>query len=59
MIFDRLETAIKPTPFKNLLNSVFGGKTVTQLTCPDCKHVRNKEETFFNISLPIKNQKNL
>jgi len=33
MIFDRLETALKPTPFKNILESVFGGKTVTQLTC--------------------------
>jgi ubiquitin carboxyl-terminal hydrolase 34 len=33
MIFDKLETAIKPTPFKYLLDGVYGGKTCTQLVC--------------------------
>lgn len=59
MIFDRLEYALKPTPFRNILESIFGGKTVTQLKCSECNHIRNKEENFFNISLPIKNQKTL
>jgi ubiquitin carboxyl-terminal hydrolase 34 len=59
MILERLENALKPTPFRTILESVFGGKTVTQLTCAQCKYVRNKEETFFNLSLPIKNQKTL
>jgi len=29
MILDRIETAIKPTPFRYLLDGVYGGKTCT------------------------------
>lgn len=29
MIFDKLETSIKPTPFRYLLDGVYGGKTCT------------------------------
>ena len=59
MIFDKLETSLKPTPFKYIMDGVYGGKTCTQLICSKCDNVRNKIEQFYNISLPIKNLKNL
>jgi len=33
IIFDRVENALKPTPKKYLLQSIFGGKTCSQLVC--------------------------
>lgn len=54
MLFDRLENALKPTPFKNILNDIFGGKICSQLTCHTCKQVKSRYEPFFNLSLPIK-----
>ena len=59
MIFDKLENALKGTPYKKLLDGVYGGKTCTQLTCSECNYVRTKEEQFYNLSLTIKNLKNL
>ncbi len=59
MIFDKLENALKGTPFNKLLDGVYGGKTCTQLTCSECNYVRNKEEQFYNLSLTINNLKNL
>ena len=44
MIFDKLETALKPTPFKYLMDGVYGGKTCTKLVCSKCGNVRNKVE---------------
>ena len=59
MMFDKIETAIKTTPFKYLLDGVYGGKTCTQLVCQQCQNVRNKQEQFYNLSIPIKNLKNI
>ena len=33
VIFDRIETALRPTPQKYLLYSVFGGKNCNQCIC--------------------------
>jgi ubiquitin carboxyl-terminal hydrolase 34 len=55
MILDRIETPLKTTPFKHLMDGIFGGKTCTQMTCTKCNYIKNKEETFLNLSLPMKN----
>ena len=59
MIFDKLETGLKQTPFRHILDSVYGGKTCQQLICSNCKHVRSREDTFYNISLEVKNMKTI
>ena len=58
--FDKIDEAIKPTNFKYLLNSVFGGKTCSQLICENgCGNIKNRFEDFYNLSLEVNNMKNL
>ncbi|CAD8179644.1 unnamed protein product [Paramecium octaurelia] len=59
MIFDKLENMLKETVYKNIMDGVFGGKTCTQIQCQNCKVTKSKDEIFYNLSLPIKNLKNL
>ncbi|EGR27434.1 hypothetical protein IMG5_196170 [Ichthyophthirius multifiliis] len=59
MIFDKLENSLKNTPFKKILEGVYGGKTCTQLICQNCKHLSNVFETFYSLSVEVKNQKTL
>ena len=60
MIFEKLETALKKTSFKNILESIFGGKTTTQLICAGgCNKVKSREENFYNLSLEVRNQKTI
>ena len=33
MIFDKLENGLKDTPFKYILEGIFGGSTLGQLIC--------------------------
>lgn len=57
---EKIENHIKPTPYRYLLNSVFGGKTCSQLLCEQgCGSASNKFEDFFNLSLEVANQKTL
>jgi ubiquitin carboxyl-terminal hydrolase 34 len=58
VLFDRLENSLKPTPKKYLLQSVFMGKTVSQLIFP-CGRVQNRVEDFYNLSLPVKDFNNV
>lgn len=57
--FDKLETALKPTPFKGILDSVYGGKKVNVIECKGCGYVRANEELFYNLSVEAKNMNNL
>lgn len=59
MIFDKLENGISRTPFKKLLNGVYGGSTCNQLKCSSCGMVRNRIEQFYNLSVEVKNQTTL
>ena len=59
MIFDKLETGLKSTPFRHILNSVYGGKTCQQLICSNCHHVKSRDDTFYNLSLEVKNMKTI
>lgn len=54
VLFDRMEKVLKPTPRKYLVQSVFGGKTCSQLVCSECHKVKNKIEDYYNLSLTVK-----
>jgi len=56
-IFDRLENGLKQTPFRHILEGVYGGKTSNQIICHGCKNVREKEEPFYNMSVEVRNMK--
>jgi len=55
--FDRLETALKGTSREKLLQSVFRGRTCSQLVCAECGKCRNRVEDFYNLSLTVKDLK--
>lgn len=60
LVFDRLENLLRGTPEKYLLNSVFGGKTCSQIVCKGgCGSVRNTYEDFYNLSLGVKGHRTL
>ena len=59
MIFDKLENGLKATPFKSLLDNVYGGRVCTQLICSECGKKKEREELFYNLSLEVKNLKTL
>lgn len=59
LLFDRLETALKPTSRKYLLQSIFGGKQCSQMVCTECGKVKNRHEEYLNLSLNIKDIKDV
>lgn len=59
MLFDKLETGIKETPFKNIIQSIYGGKYCSQLVCSSCNKISERHENFFNLSLEVKGHKNI
>jgi ubiquitin carboxyl-terminal hydrolase 34 len=59
VLFDRLESLLKPTSQKYLLQNVFGGKTCSIMRCKNCGNLRKNSEAFFNLSLEVKNQKDI
>lgn len=54
--FDRLETLLRGTSQKYLLQSVFGGRTCSMMKCKNCGNLRQNKEDFYNLSLEVKNQ---
>lgn len=56
-IFDRLEKGLKQTPFRQIMEGVYGGKTSNQIICHGCKNIRKKEEPFYNMSVEVRNMK--
>ena len=59
IIFDRLERIFKNTPYNLILQSVFGGKSCSQVVCKMCGNISSTYEDYFTLSLEIKNQKSL
>lgn len=59
MVIDQLEKCVKDTPFKTIFENIYGGKTTNMLTCDKCQKVKTREETFYSLSLEVKNSKNL
>ena len=59
VFFDRLEEALKPTPRKYLLQSIFGGKNISQMVCKECGKVKNRKEDYYNLTLTVKDLKSV
>lgn len=59
MIFDKIDNEVKNTYFTNLINEVFGGKTIVTIECQNCKKPKYRIQDFNNISLEVKNLKNI
>ena len=43
LLFERLEKGLAGTPFKQVLQSIYGGTNCNQLVCSNCKHVKENE----------------
>lgn len=59
MIFDKLEEAIKNTPFKRVIDTIYRGKLTNTLTCSKCKKGKSREEIFYSLQADIRNSKTL
>lgn len=59
IFFDKLDNTLKPTPFRNVLSDVYGGKHISVIECSICGNLRTREEVFYNLSLEVKNLKNI
>lgn len=59
ILFDRIDTSLKHTERKYLVNNIFGGKQVSQMVCPECGKVKNKHDDFLTISLPVRDSKSV
>jgi ubiquitin carboxyl-terminal hydrolase 34 len=59
-IIDKIEFALKPTPYKYLLQSVFGGKICSQVICEGgCGKVSSRYEDYYSLSLEVNNMKTI
>lgn len=56
---DRIERGLKDTRHKYLVESIFGGKTVSQMRCPECNYVKDRLEDFSNKTLTVKDFKSV
>ena len=56
----RIETQLKNTKFEYLLQDCFGGKVSNQMICQGgCNKIREREQDFQMISLPIKGRESM
>ena len=58
-IIEKLEATLKGTPYSHLLRDVFGGKTISTMTCQSCSKPRYNAEEFRSILLEIKEKKTM
>ena len=56
---DKIENSLKKTKYKYIVNDVFTGRTCSSVLCQGCKHVSNRFEDFYNLTLEVKNINNL
>ena len=57
--FDKMENNLKKSKYKYIINDVFIGRTCSSVICDSCKHVSNRFEDFYNLTLEVKNINNL
>ena len=56
---DKIENSLKKTKYKYIVNDVFTGRTCSSVLCQGCKHISNRFEDFYNLTLEVKNINNL
>jgi len=55
-----MDNILEKTQFKYIIDSVFGGQTCSQLICEEgCGSIKTKYEPFYNLSLEVKNLKDV
>jgi ubiquitin C-terminal hydrolase len=60
LLCERIEDALKNTPQKNLLHSIFGGVLQQSVICGEnSTHCSERNETFFRLSLHINDKSSL
>jgi ubiquitin carboxyl-terminal hydrolase 34 len=59
MFFDRLESGIKEHPLRRLVDNFYLGKNANLFSCHACNQTKKVEESFYSITLEVKNSKNL
>ena len=57
--FDKMENYLRNNKYKYIINDVFVGRTCSSVICDSCKHVSNRFEDFYNLTLEVKNINNL
>ena len=56
---DMIQTSIENTKYKNLMEDIFYGKTKEKKICGGCNNETYKEDEFKNISLEVKDMKDI
>jgi hypothetical protein len=59
MFMDRLEGLIKGTKQENVIKQHFGGVLSNEFICKGCPHYSEREESFINVNLQVKNKKSI
>uniref|UniRef100_A0A6B2KW10 USP domain-containing protein n=1 Tax=Arcella intermedia TaxID=1963864 RepID=A0A6B2KW10_9EUKA len=58
-LFDKIESLLKDTPQKKMLDHFFGGNLVNQIISKECDHCSERIESFFTLSLEVKNKNHI
>ena len=56
---DKIENCLKKTKLKYIVTDIFTGKYCNSVTCENCKHISNRFEDFYNLTVEVKNCTNL
>jgi ubiquitin carboxyl-terminal hydrolase 34 len=56
---DKIENSLKSTKYRYIIDNIFTGKTCSSVICEECNTISNRLENFYNLTLEVKNIKNL
>ena len=56
---DKIENSLKNTKYRYIIDNIFTGKTCSSVICEECNTISNRFENFYNLTLEVKNIKNL
>ena len=57
--FDQLERAFSKTPVMRLIKQTYCGTLASQIICEGCNDVKESSESFYDISLEVKEKATL
>lgn len=58
-VFSRIETELKETCFSDLVDRVYGGKTLVTIKCSKCGKEKYRVEDFNNLQLEVQERKTI
>ena len=59
ILFEKLESHLQKTEFRNFFKDFFGGKVCNQIISKECSHVSETTEDFYTISVAVKGKTSL